>query len=890
MRKWLISSLISLLGLVFLAGCSLLGGDKTSDSTKQEGGFYTVQFELCTTLETNEVPDQEVEEGDVVMKPSVGVIGANDERMEIDGWYTDAEYTNEWNFTMDVVEADMTLYAKWIKKFAVVYYLGEEVDTPMYTRYVKEGELIPYQPELADGYQSKGFFAEATHKTPFNFDQPITKDVNVYIHRSESIYFSGKMIAERFEMFAAPSGPGSTVGTIEYVEEEEDDGYAKINFGYSTAGDPYALLRFVTVDISQSQQLEVTFKNLGKARSMRFYYLTWMEDGSYTAGQAFSEDTTFTYYYEDDEMNMSADDEWVTKVFDFSSVIHNGVSNWGISSTLVQLRLQSGYVSESPEDLSNEVWIKSIKGIPDSTYTSTEDTDEVKALCVDDKAEDLEAAGAAQDAVNGWIFPKDHQYVTDNTSEKTEIYKKTNGILWYSKFRVEESTVSFKIPEGQTINLNEKTTIKLRLTNYGYANKIKLTGRNNYSRIISHDITISPCGDTPESKEYILNMFGVDYYEGNLLTLSFAYDSVGVNNAILIESIEFCDFKLLDIPGVNLNDKYAGVAGKEQYWTTANDVLYMHNDGTLTNGGTVFTTGENAYVEKDVNITSLGYKTMTLKYKDVEGVSAVKVAFTIGGSVSEYVYDVSQAVKEAIPDENGNPIFIIEAGDVKETNGWYEIFLPLTANGTIENVKITFVGAGTITVQEIRFHIDRSNGVDFSDSVYTELILARDWDDGILSYNNSNASATLSAFYDGTKSGVVRYYFGSAMKDNKFGEGNIDLSEKSKVIVVYNNMSELSSLNVGLGIFKITDERDEDSGELLWPTAITEASPTGGILTGHIRSNMAEDEWDAVEYDLNQFPGLKKIGVDQMALTEVLIEQGDIESKANISIRAIIVL
>ena len=87
MRKWLKTFVVSLLTLTTLAGCK--GGDNSSvnsnpDSSvtsEMEQGWYKVNFELCTTLKTNKVPEQEVEEGDVVVKPSVGVIGDNPDRI-----------------------------------------------------------------------------------------------------------------------------------------------------------------------------------------------------------------------------------------------------------------------------------------------------------------------------------------------------------------------------------------------------------------------------------------------------------------------------------------------------------------------------------------------------------------------------------------------------------------------------------------------------------------------------------------------------------------------------------------------------------------------------------------------------------------------------------------
>lgn len=890
MKKWLKSSLISVLSLVMFSGCSLpIGGGQTSeggsvDSIQKTDGYHTVKFELCTDLKTNAIDDQEVEEGDVVVKPSVGVIEDNPDRMEIDGWYTDAEYTNPWNFTMDVVEEDMTLYAKWVKKYAVTFYLGEETDVPMFTQYVKDGGLLKNYEKLADGYESDGFFTNARFTEKFDPTKPITCDQNVYIHRSEHFYFSGKMIAERFNMFAAPSGEGSKAGTIEYKEEEgTGEGYAEINFGYSTAADPYALLSGVTVDVSHSQKLEVTFRNLGKATSLKFYYLTWMADGSNVDGAFFNENNTYLYQYEDDEIEMKETDEWVTKTFDFDEKINNGVSNWAISSTMIQLRIQSSYVSENQEDLSNIVQIKSIKGIPDDTYTSTDDTERVASLRVDDDATAVQEAADAQADVCGWVFPKD--YSCAEASSNAAIYEKTNGLLFYSKFREKDSKVTFNLSElidengepvldeygknkKEAISLDDKTTMRIRLTNYGYANSIKLTYENSYGFAMSKQISIMPCGDKPESREYILNMFGESDYESTLDSISFSYDSVGVDNAILFESVEFLDFKMIDIPGVNFNDKYAGNTEKEAFWTTTDAVAFEHNGGTLANGGTVFTTQAGAYVERATSITNVGYETMTLKYKEATGVRNVIVTFTIGGVASEYNYDLMS--------EN-----------VKENNGWNELTLPLTANGQIERVKVAFIGVGSITVQELRFNMGENVGLDFSTPTYVEYINAEHWSGEVFSYDNSSSAAVLSAKYNPANgdASTVRYYYDAMYKVRKVGDGNIDISEKSKIIVIYNNTGNVKALNVGLGLVNVTEDES-------WKIAHMEiGSPgSGGMVTDlNIKQNMAEGEWAVLEIDLSKFNTLSE-STDGRAINEIGIQQTDKYSTESVLIRAIIIL
>ncbi|MBR2321546.1 MAG: InlB B-repeat-containing protein, partial [Clostridia bacterium] len=797
----------------------------------------------------------------------------------VQGWYKDKEYTQPWNFFIDTVEEDITLYAKWVKNYEVTYYLGDETDVPMYKQYVQEGQFITDYEKLAHGYESNGFYTNARHTEEFDFTKPITSDVNVYIHRSDYFYFSGEMLATRNDlcyMMAAPSGSGSTPGTIELKEDAEtNEKYAEINFGYSTAADPYLHIRNMAIDISASQKVEITFRNIGKATSLKFYYVVQMADGTFTDGEWAHEGNAFLYKYEADEKNMDPNGEWVTKVLDFSSILTNGVSNWGISSVMTQLRIQSGYVCEDENDLSNILQIKSIRGIPDDTYTSQDDSENVSILRVDDDATDVQEVANAQEDVCGWVFPKD--FASARTSNG-EIYEKTSGLLFYSPFRAKKTSLALGIPQladgtKEKIDLSKKTTIRIRLTNYGYANKFTLNYKNKVGRGSNVDVAIAPCVGEPTMKEYVLNMYGSRLYEGLLENLSIEYDSIGINNAIMIHSIEFLDFERMDIPGISFNDMYAGDATVEDYWTNINNAAISYTGSGLTTGATKIEVGNGGYLEKACNMTNFGYESMTLKYMDEEGVRNVIVALTIAGEETEYIYDLMSE-------------------EVSKYMGWNVLTLPLTATGQVEKVKVRFIGEGSITIQEIRFNMAERSGVDFSNSETTGTINTQKWDGGIISYNNALSAAAISAQYNEANHEVstVRYYFDALLKYYNQGEGNMDITGKSKLIIVYNNLGDLNRLNVGLGTVDVTED---DS----WKTAHMEIGNSGGFINNiSIKSNMAKGEWATIEIDLTQYNTLKN-GTDGKAINEIGIQQGYNESAGTITvsdetiyIRAIIVM
>ena len=51
-----------------------------------------------------------MEEGTKITSPEAPTYAG----FTFDGWYKEAALENKWNFTTDIVKADITLYAKWI--------------------------------------------------------------------------------------------------------------------------------------------------------------------------------------------------------------------------------------------------------------------------------------------------------------------------------------------------------------------------------------------------------------------------------------------------------------------------------------------------------------------------------------------------------------------------------------------------------------------------------------------------------------------------------------------------------------------------------------------------------------------------------------------------------
>lgn len=88
------------------------------------------------------------------------------------GWYRDQKYTQEFDFDVPIYQ-DVIIYTKW-NKLCKVNIDGVESS-------VEEGEKItvPKTP-TKEGYVFKGWYRDEKYNNEFDFDIPVTDDVNVY--------------------------------------------------------------------------------------------------------------------------------------------------------------------------------------------------------------------------------------------------------------------------------------------------------------------------------------------------------------------------------------------------------------------------------------------------------------------------------------------------------------------------------------------------------------------------------------------------------------------------------------------------------------------------------------------------------------------------------------
>lgn len=514
----------SFIALFLIAVCAFAIGIHGACSDGQNGentdAVYTVKFEVCSDLPTNAALDQKVKYGSFVSQPDVQVRGDNPEGKKIIGWYEDADYQSEWDFGLDKVTENLTLYAKWASFCSVDFYL-KNAESPIYSTEVKSGRKVSACDDRLYGYKINGYYKSENFdaENAFDFSQAITENTDIYIDVEDYFYFDAQSMANSFRAVAAVSGAGSTAGSVLY-ETKNGENYIRANFGYSTARDPYIVAESLNLDITKSQIIEIKFKNLGKANQLMFYWILKDKNGDFIGGSDYSAACSLCYTYSASEMNMKEDGEWLTLRFNVAAGEYSSGDNfWKDATTLYSLRIQSLYKSESSTDLSNEMLISYVKGVYDEEYDSSKNLVRfnVGGVTRELRISGGEAIGKVRAAekcagykVIGYYTDSEYKNEFDVQNTKinfnTEIFVKTDGVYYdadalYNNFaptpatqtgseagKAEKDDRGFvKVNFGYSLvgdpgftvsnarlNISKVNKIRIKIKNLGYATELAL--------------------------------------------------------------------------------------------------------------------------------------------------------------------------------------------------------------------------------------------------------------------------------------------------------------------------------------------------------------------------------------------------------------------------------
>ena len=96
------------------------------------------------------------------------------------GWYADAQFETAFNFEMNAISKDTTIYAKWAKVFTITYDVNYEGGENLHANTVNGKANASIVPAERAGYIFSGWYADAACENAFDFNSEITQDTTVY--------------------------------------------------------------------------------------------------------------------------------------------------------------------------------------------------------------------------------------------------------------------------------------------------------------------------------------------------------------------------------------------------------------------------------------------------------------------------------------------------------------------------------------------------------------------------------------------------------------------------------------------------------------------------------------------------------------------------------------
>lgn len=798
-----------LISMCLVSGCSIKSED------------CTVTFNTCTNLNTNKIKERTVAKGEKVSKPNVYPSDEEYSNYLISGWYKDPEYTQEWDFNSDVVTEDIVLYAKWEKQYFVRYFTTIQKE-PRHGIYVMEGEKAPKQDDLVPGYKVEGYYQDAGYSVPFDFSTVITQDTDIYMKMSEGLYWDGKSIVNNWLLEKA-TGDKSKIGSVK-LEEKGNESYARVDFGYAEYADSRISV-FPMLDMTGSQIVTITYKNLGNSPGFRIFWTVEYEDGT-VSGQD-GEDRTWDYGEVETKKNMSEDDEWATLTIDMGKLsIINGVSQWADGKKLNYFRLDSLYYAGMDKDyVDNVMLIKEISFEPGKDYQAK---DSVK-LTSDNIFDVMDAAKAQESVVQGYVFPKDRTVSTPMLGAKQ--YNMTDCATYFFPYGLKQGLVNYDFSDYQ-LDMSKNQVVRVRYKNEGHGTRLTLRYHTTDGKTGEKTLKMKTTMEAWAVLEY--NMMTEKNWDGKLSSLDLVYNKKDADNVLSVANIRVNPFVATQLPGINFNDdKCAGFK--------TNDTCKILYDAA-SEASYVDMLQKEVKLQKNVKVDTDIYEKLEFTYSvPVRGIKQIELGYRIGSKW------YTQKIK-----------------NVKRTSGFETKTFKLKGKGTVSAMYVKLSGCGKISMRSLSFTTDKEYSLDLSDGKYISDHFNNLW---LVKYGISYDSVKGAAYLEGsaTADARVMFYLGASGYMN-----NVTLdSTNKKVYVCYNNPGDAREATVQ--VFYAASDNMTGSGMAGDDKSVTETK--GVATTAKLKGNMKDGEWAVAEFD---FSSLGLFSPDRNATMVSFAPGGDI--------------
>lgn len=222
---------------------------------------------------------QTVDHGELVIEPADPTKAG----FTFGGWYKEAGCINPWDFDIDTVTDDITLYAKWTTKTYTVTF-NSQSGSAVSSQMVEHGDLVsePSDP-TREGYTFEGWYKQSSCINAWDFaNDTVTSNITLYAKWTAKSY--------TVSLSVNPVGSGTTTGSGTYHKGDlvsitaiAKSGYIFINWtddddagGPVSMDNPYTFI-MIARDINCTANFQ---KQNGKITiDGKVFYIEWVVDG-----------------------------------------------------------------------------------------------------------------------------------------------------------------------------------------------------------------------------------------------------------------------------------------------------------------------------------------------------------------------------------------------------------------------------------------------------------------------------------------------------------------------------------------------------------------------------------------------------------------------------------
>ena len=228
---------------------------------------FTVTF---NSDEGSAVTDQTIAQGALAVKPAAPTRAG----FVFGGWYKEATLINEWNFSTDVVNGDVTLFAKWIALLTVTFDSKGGSDVPM--QIVEQGGKAtkPGNPSR-DNHNFAGWATADNEASPlWNFETIVEASMTLYARWN---FVENSVAAEEGKKAAI-----ETCKCFDYLADFKDiqiDGSNLIDF----------LVAYIKFDVC-TDEVEEKYKHWEGNRAFEDAFMKELENCEAAEGFIFEDD------------------------------------------------------------------------------------------------------------------------------------------------------------------------------------------------------------------------------------------------------------------------------------------------------------------------------------------------------------------------------------------------------------------------------------------------------------------------------------------------------------------------------------------------------------------------------------------------------------------------